>query len=252
MAPMAEQMDGIYHRTGSLDEQLEEVHRVLAQMAGRTPSIRATHAFESRPPSSLKLDMSQPATPSSDAFSAQQYFPPRQNSKRQVPSRVPPSWSPSLGVPSNSSSSRPNSPTDSETETYRKRISDFSFGASTSRYSDSFASSDAESTGWPSPSTNRNSLVSRQPSKTQSTLATTPEIREPRSRPDSSVLPGLPPPAIDIPDNSIEKVMSFSKLKLHPPTQPEYTKLHRSSTTSSQKDLFEKQAFRNSAILCDV
>ncbi|KAI4945703.1 hypothetical protein J4E91_007614 [Alternaria rosae] len=46
--------------------------------------------------------------------------------------------------------------------------------------------------------------------------------------------------------------ISHAKLSPYPSSQPEIMKLHRSSTTTSQKAAFEKEAFRNSAILCDV
>jgi hypothetical protein len=45
---------------------------------------------------------------------------------------------------------------------------------------------------------------------------------------------------------------SKSALSLFPARQDSITKLHRSSTTASQKAVFEKDAFRNSAVLCDV
>jgi hypothetical protein len=43
-----------------------------------------------------------------------------------------------------------------------------------------------------------------------------------------------------------------STLSPFPTRQDSITKLHRSSTTASQKSAFEKDAFRNSAVLCDV
>jgi hypothetical protein len=49
-----------------------------------------------------------------------------------------------------------------------------------------------------------------------------------------------------------QPALSMSNLSLNNRTLSDIKSLHRSSTTISQKDLFEKQAFRNSAILCDV
>lgn len=60
---------------------------------------------------------------------------------------------------------------------------------------------------------------------------------------------GLPTP------DEFERVTpqsSHTRLSPYPSTQPEIVKLHRSSTTASQKAVFEKEAFRNSAVLCDM
>lgn len=249
---MAEKIDNIHQRPGSLGQQLAEVHRVVVEIAGQTTQIPAMENPTSRPPSSLKLDMSQQTSPHGESFSPREFFPPLQSSKTILAARSPP-----LTVTEGPSSPRPASPAStSPASTARKRISDFNVEGSTIRYSGSYASSDTGiSSEWHSPTiTSRNSYLSRQPStsKRESKLPMTPELPEPRSRPDSTALPSLPPPAIELPEDRIEKAISISKLSLHPPTEPEITKLHRSSTTSSQKDLFEKQAFRNSAILCDV
>ncbi|KAF2715340.1 hypothetical protein K504DRAFT_457515 [Pleomassaria siparia CBS 279.74] len=71
-------------------------------------------------------------------------------------------------------------------------------------------------------------------------------------RPDSAVLSPLPLPSTQILHGPEDPTAMITKLSLNPPTQPEFDKLHRSSTTMTQKEFFEKQAFRNSAILCDV
>lgn len=218
-------------------------------IVGQTPQLPPARDIDSRSPSSMQLNMSPQISPTPEAFRARDYFPPRQSSKRSPP---PPS------SPQESVTVVPSSPTatmmsTSPPTTTRKRISEFSVGPG-SRYSSSYAGSDAgNSSGWPSPAPNRNSYISHRSSKRDSRLPKTPEMREPGSRPDSTVLPPLPPPAIDYDhDTGFEKAMSISKLSLHPPVQPEIVKLHRSSTTASQKSMFEKQAFRNAAILCDV
>ncbi|KAF1933604.1 uncharacterized protein M421DRAFT_88780 [Didymella exigua CBS 183.55] len=48
------------------------------------------------------------------------------------------------------------------------------------------------------------------------------------------------------------RVRSTSRLSPFPARQRSITKLHRSGTTASQEAAFEKDAFRNAAVLCDV
>ncbi|KAF2114864.1 hypothetical protein BDV96DRAFT_86702 [Lophiotrema nucula] len=249
VGPVARKIDHLHDNNGTLVEHLDDIHSVVADIARQTSQFSPTRDINSRPPSSIQYNMSPQTSPGPEAFRARDYFPPRQSSKRSPP---PPS------SPSESVTVVPTSPTasvmsTSPSTTARKRISEFSVGPG-SRYSNSYAGSDpGNSSGWPSPSPNRNSHLSRHSSKRESRLPRTPEMREPDSRPDSTVLPALPPPAMDIEhETGFEKAMSISKLSLHPPVQPEIVKLHRSSTTASQKSMFEKQAFRNAAILCDV
>jgi hypothetical protein len=261
VTPLAEQVDSIHLRPGSLGEQLEEVQRIVQDIAGRAPQIIAIQDLDtSRPPSSLYLDSSRQTSPTRESFTAREYFPPRHSSKpRSIQSRlsrspVPP-HSPDMSV-----TQVPSSPTAtvftsaSPTPTAKKHISEFSFGGSPNRYSNSYTASDAgTNNGWPNPAPNRYSHFSRQPSIRESQFSRTPEARERGPRPDSAILPALPPPAMDLPpDPDIDAITAISKLSLSPPTQPEIVRLHRSSTTASQKENFEKQAFRNSAILCDV
>lgn len=146
--------------------------------------------------------------------------------------------------------SRASSPT-------RKRISEFSFSNSSLRYSSSsYASSTVSSGGWSNPGTPRDSFINRNPlvsTKKPSTLPRTPELREPSWSSGSDRHPLLPPPALGhISPTQLERATSQSILSPYPSTQSDLLKLHRSSTTSSQRSAFEKEAFRNSAILCDV
>jgi hypothetical protein len=258
---MAEQVDSIHLRPGRLGEQLEEVQRIVQDIAGRAPQIIAIQDLSSSsPPSSLYLDSSRQTSPTPESFTAREYFPPRQSSKpRPIQSRLPRSPVP-LHSPDMSVTQLPSSPATtaftsaSPTSSAKKHISEFSFGGSPNRYSNSYAASDAgTSNEWPSPAPNRYSNLGRQLSNREPPLSRTPETRERGSRPDSAILPALPPPAMDLPpDPDADTITAISKLTLNPPTQPEIVRLHRSSTTASQKDIFEKQAFRNSAILCDV
>lgn len=209
----------------------------------------------SRPPSSLTLNNPQSTGPIPESFSARECFLPQQSS-RSIPLPSPSIDMSVTAVPSSPTATATSlSPTTSPTMSpnSRKRISEFSFGGTTNRYSGSYASSDVGggNSGWPGPTPNRNSYLGRSLSQRQNHLLGTPE--EPRSRPDSTVLPPLPPPAMDIPpDPEIDRVMPMAKLTVHPPAQSETAKFHRSSASASQRSSFEKQAFRNSAILCDV
>jgi hypothetical protein len=144
------------------------------------------------------------------------------------------------------STSRASSPT-------QKRVSEFSFGGASLRYSSSsYASSMASSGGWSSPGTPLISHQSLATNKRSSPLPRTLEVREPGEHSDTGNLSLLPPPALKYTVHS-ELERHTPKSTLSPfPSQPDLVKLHRSSTTSSQKAAFEKEAFRNSAVLCDV
>ncbi|KAF2474289.1 uncharacterized protein BDR25DRAFT_256055 [Lindgomyces ingoldianus] len=269
VAPMAEKIDKIHHRTGSLGEQLEEVRRIAIEIAGDTLPLRPTRDLESPPQGSPLLDRSRQTPLSTETIPTRQYFPPRQSSNNAASfpelsnSEALPSATArkrfsefSFGGPSGGAKSQ-----SLEIRTYEtpvapssKRFSELSIEGSSPQFSGSYPPSDAGThSGWSSPATSRNSFLHHQPSKKESRLPMTPEMTEPTARPDSTIMPPLPPPALDIPpDPGVDKAMSVSKLSLVPSLPPDIIKLHRSSTTSSQRDLFEKAAFRNSAILCDV
>ncbi|KZM19320.1 hypothetical protein ST47_g9550 [Ascochyta rabiei] len=134
----------------------------------------------------------------------------------------------------------------------RKRVSEFSFGGSSAR--DSTSSYASSTSSGPS----RNSLNSRHAlvavSKSPPLLGT-PELGEP-VQVNTGSLSLLPPPALRPPSTHSTRTMdrkrSNSTLSAFPAQQNSITKLHCSSTTASQKSTFEKEAFRNSAVLCDV
>lgn len=153
------------------------------------------------------------------------------------------------------STSRASSPT-------QKRVSEISFGGSSFRHSSSsYASSDAgtSANGWPSPGPSRDSFPVQYhaiSSMKVSSLPRTPEVCEIGQRVDDRHLSLLPPPAMGLTTqhelDEIHSHASQTRLSPYPSTQPNIMKLHRSSTTASQKVAFEKEAFRNSAVLCDV
>jgi hypothetical protein len=151
----------------------------------------------------------------------------------------------------NSSMQAPSSPTHTlrTSSPTQKRASDLSFGGSSLRYSSSsYASSTTSSGGWSSPAT---PLIYHQPlatAKRNVPLPGTLEVREPYKVSDEYGLSLLPPPALA----QTERPTSRSTLSHYPAIQSDFVKLHRSSTTSSQRAAFEKEAFRNSAVLCDV
>lgn len=193
---------------------------------------------------------------SPDRYAATDFFPPRQSSKFDRPQSPPASHgSPELFAPSSPPKSTQPSP-----QANRKRISEFSVGGHGSRYSGSIGSSDGESSH-DSKTPLRYAYLSRQPSTKAHSLARSVADREVRSRPDSGVLsPMLPPPAMTLPplpdtDASAETASLMSGLSLGQQSQSaraEIKQLHRSSMTLVQKEQFEKVAFRNAAILCDV
>ena len=256
---MAEKIDDIRDTSGNLNDKLEEVHRVVVGINGETPRIPPVRDGDSRPPSSLRLDTRQQSNRSPEPFKPREVFQQRQNNRspesfpprdvfpQRQSSRANPPLTPEIAA------SEPSSATSSI-----HRISGFSFGGSQGYHSGSYAGSEAgSSNGYTSPIGGRSPMADRWPSKHEPTLVKTPELEEPREsqttiRPPPN-MPPLPPPAMDIqPDPGIQPVMPLQNLRLIPPSSPEVVTLHRSSTTASQQEAFERGAFRNSAILCDL
>jgi hypothetical protein len=251
--PIAEQVDSIQNRTRTLSQQLDEANRIVKDIASRshfppTPNTTASS------PDAFPL---QPSHSSPDRYSETDFFfAPRQTSNTDRHQSPPPSFdSPEIVAPS----SRPRSTLPSP-EITRKRISEFSFGGPGSRHSGSVASSEGDSSH-DSKSPLRYAYLSRQPSTKGPSLAKSVRDREAGDRPDSGVLSTmLPPPAMTLPplpdtDAGAETASFMSGLSLGQQSQSarsEIKKLHRSSMTLVQKELFEKVAFRNAAILCDV
>jgi hypothetical protein len=250
------------HSNGSLEEQLDEMHRIVQGLTLTTSDSQAPPVPTRNPARSPTAEYPDPLSPrltpraritppyrvQTDTTSP--YQPPRRSKSPELTSSAGSSAS-KAAPPSpvdTGSISRASSPT-------QKRVSEFSFGGSSLRHSSSsYASSDAgtSSAGWQSPSPLLNdTFVSRQVStstKMTSPLPGTPEVREPGERADNRRLSLLPPPAIGITTSNASHV----RLSPYPSTQPDLMKLHRSSTTASQKEAFEKEAFRNAATLCDV
>jgi hypothetical protein len=259
---MTERYESVLHSSGSLDEQLDEMHRIVQGLTLTTSDKQAPPVPTKNPARSPTGEEPNPLSPrltscarSTSPYQSQTNIPspsqaPRRSKSPELTSSAGPSAS--KAAPSSPidtiSTSRASSPT-------QKRVSEFSFGGSSLRHSSSsYASSDAgtSSAGWQSPSPLLNdTFVSRQLStstKMTSPLPGTPEVREPGERADNRHLSLLPPPAIGYTASNASHI----RLSPYPSTQPDLMKLHRSSTTTSQREAFEKEAFRNAATLCDV
>jgi hypothetical protein len=264
VVPMADRINCIHEKHGSLDQQLDDVFRMVESLMITTSGPQSPPIPARNPARSPTVEASNPPSSALKSVSPLAIPPQRQNTKISLP------HSPQRSESHNQSTSprptisvrAPSSPTETMTTSRassptQKRVSEFSFGSSSLRYSSSsYASSTASSGGWSHPGTPRDSFINRQPStstRKTSPLPQTPEIREPGEDPHEDSLPLLPPPAMGYTMHSeLERVTSRSTLNLYPSTQPDLVKLQRSSTTASQKAVFEKEAFRNSAILCDV
>ncbi|CAO2649412.1 Nn.00g067970.m01.CDS01 [Neocucurbitaria sp. VM-36] len=266
VASMAERVDSMYHSSSNLDQELDEINRIVQDLSMNNvapppvPTRNPTRSTTAEGANPLGPTLT-PSRPSSSSIRRQntKITPPRPHQRPKSPQQPLSSGPSSTVAPSypteTTSTSRATSPS-------RKLVSEFSFGGTSLRYSSSsYASSDAgtSSAGWPSPGPLRESSISRQSStstKKKTPLPRTPEVREPGEHIHSGHLSLLPPPAMGLSTQyELETVASRSshtRSSPYPSTQPDIMKLHRSSTTASQKAAFEKEAFRNSAILCDI
>lgn len=258
---MADRIDSIHQADVNINQQVEDVCHLVQDLmvsdeVSKSPPIPVRNPARSptiRSASFAGLD-ARPAPPPIGSPSSIMKIQPNTTKRPKTPDLFTSSSSDDMQGQSSPSetmtSSRATSPT-------RKRVSEFSFGGSSLRYSSSsYASSTASSGGWSQPGTPRDSFVGRHSTtstKMTSPLPRTPEVREPDDQSSDAHLPLLPPPAMGYSaPYEVDKHGARSMLSPYPTTQPEITKLHRSSTTSSQKAAFEKEAFRNGAILCDV
>lgn len=256
VAPMAERFDSMYSLPGTLEEQLDEVSRFVQELAIANPASQAPPIPQRNPARSPTAEVSDPLSTTTVPLS------PTVRSSRRMNSEVFSTQSRQRSVSRDSSTFRPASSDSSPTQSSetnprtiaspRKRVSEFSFGGSSVR--DSTSSYASSTSSMPS----RDSLNSRHTFMSMSKslpLPGTPELSEPKP-PKTGSLSLLPPAAIRPSSThstqTIDRTRSQSTLSPFPARQDSITKLHRSSTTSSQKATFEKEAFRNSAVLCDV
>lgn len=261
---MADRVQSVYGTKGSLDQQLEEVHEVLERLLLSMPTTPSPPVPARNPARSPTVEAPDPWSPVLRPVSPLATSPRKQNVQVTLPMaprrsrsrELPRSPEPTINI------RPPSSPTETATTSRatsptQKRVSEFSFGSASFRYSSSsYASSTASSGRTSNPGTPRDSFISRQPStstKKTTPLPQTPELHEPNGRNSSDASPLLPPPAMPYATRSgLDRTVSQSTLSYYPSLQPDLVKLHRSSTTTSQKATFEKEAFRNSAVLCDV
>ncbi|KAF2994586.1 hypothetical protein E8E13_001656 [Curvularia kusanoi] len=250
---MAERFDSMYDLPGSLEDQLDEVTRFVQELALASP-VNA-------PPIPQRNPARSPTTELPDPFSTAPIpLSPPPLSPRRPSANASTSFSRQRAVSATSvtsgslgSDASPQLTGNAEWATTPpcKRVSDFSFGGSSVRDSTGSYASSASS----APS--RGSLNSRHAfaSVTESIrLPLTPELSETVPSRISSLTP-LPPPAIrptSAQSTDVSRSKSTVTLSPFPAQQESITMLHRSSTTASQKAAFEKDAFRNSAVLCDV
>ncbi|XPS99103.1 hypothetical protein M3J09_008285 [Ascochyta lentis] len=247
VTPMAKQFDSM-----CLDDELDEISRFVQELAIANNTTRAPPVPLRNPARSPVAEIPTPLNSTLVPLSPPALLPRRVNvtsSQRQ------------RSVSTESVTSQPINKDVSSVSGYtvttpptppRKRVSEFSFGGSSARDSTSSYASSISS----GPS--RNSLNSRHALVAVSEsppLPKTPELGEPmQAKTNSSSL--LPPPALRPSSThsaqTADRKQSSSTLSPFPARKDSITKLHRSSTTASQKSTFEKEAFRNSAVLCDV
>ncbi|KAH7087574.1 hypothetical protein FB567DRAFT_495516 [Paraphoma chrysanthemicola] len=252
-------IDSTRHVDASIDERPEELHEMLQQLttvptATKLPVPRENPARSPILYAESAHDLSRRTSPSPNAKSGQNASLLDSGDRAQQSPAVGPRISHDLRTSPRRKSSvtKPSSPG-------QKRVSELSFGVASLRYSSSsYASSTASSGAWSDHGAARDSIASHDTltsSKTLSPLSKTLESREVAKGSSEDALSLLPPPALGFStpsDLDLNRVRSHSNLSPFPASQASVVKLHRSSTTSSQRAAFEKEAFRNSAILCDV
>jgi hypothetical protein len=249
---MARRIQSVYHVSGNLDAQLEELHQHVQNLVTTDPTEQPPSIPERNPARSPAYEIGNPMQNLLIPYPPRGSSLQRESSRSSLPRRPTSSEACPLPESTNNAPSPPkHNSFPSATSPPRHRISEFSFGGSSARCSSSScASSDA---GWSNAGPSRDSVISRQaliPTKNWP-LPDTPELREPGQESEINNVCLLPPPALSSPpDQEMSKI--GSTLSPFPTTQSGIKKLHRSSTTASQKSAFEKEAFRNSAILCDV
>lgn len=253
---MAKRFDSMYDLPGTLEDQLDQVSRFVQQLALVHPTTQAPPIPQRNPArsptaevpdpfSTMPVSLSPPALSPRRAGMKAASLHSRQRSLSAASLTSRPTSNDISAVPTSRQVATPPTPP-------RKRVSEFSFGGSSARDStSSYASSTSSRPSRDSLNSNYTRIsVTRSPP-----LPRTPELSE-TMRSNASSMTLLPPPAMRPPSAQsapdVGRVRSNTTLSPFPAQQDSITKLHRSSTTTSQKAAFEKDAFRNSAVLCDV
>lgn len=250
---MAERFDSMYDLPGSLEDQLEEVSRFVQELALVNPLAQAPPIPRRNPARSPTAEILDPLNTTSVPLSPPALSPRRANLTAALPQAKQRSASAASlkSAPTSNGHSAtlagPSPPTPP-----RKRMSELSFGGSSACDSTSSYASSTLSIASRRSLNTRNTLI---PVTESMPLPRTPELSK-GMQPNTSSVTLLPPPVMrpssaqSTPD--ISRVKSNSALSPFPARQDSISELHRSSTTASQKAAFEKDAFRNSAVLCDV
>ena len=252
---MAERFESMYDLPGSLEDQLDEVSRFVRELT-LASSVQALPIPQRNPARSPTAEMPDPLSATSTPLSPPPLSPRRPSANASTSfsrQRAVSGTSVTSGPPSTNASPLLTGDADCwATLSPHKRVSEFSFGGSSVRDSSGSYASSTSSVPSRASLTNPHALTSA----TESIgLPFTPELREiPPSTASSLTL--LPLPTMRPPSSRSEmepnRGKSKSTLSPFPTRQDSITKLHRSSTAASQKAAFEKDAFRNSAVLCDV
>lgn len=253
---MAKRFDSMYDLPGSLEDQLEEVSRFVQELTLVKPTSKAPPIPQRNPARSPTTEVSDPLSTALIPLSPPAMLPQPADTK-ETPSytnqrRKPAAPSSSTPTSEEASPSPTIEPATTPPTTTKKHVSEFSFGGSSTRDSASSYASSTSSARSRGSSNSRYALMSVAESLP---LSWTPDVSE-AMRPNTSSSTLLPPPAMrpvsahSAPD--ISRVNSNLTLSPTAARQDSIAELHRSSTTASQKAAFEKEAFRNSAILCDV
>lgn len=253
---MAERFDSMYSLPGTLEEQLDEVSRFVQELTIANLSTQAPPIPQRNPARSPTAEVPDPLSMTSPPLSSSAPSPRRMSSRVvSTPHRqrsVSTDSSTSILASTHASPVLSGETVTASVTSSRKRVSEFSFGGSSVRDSTSSYASSASSVPSRDSLNSRHTLYSISKSPP---LPRTPELSEPK-QPQPGPLSLLPPPAVRPSSfhstQTVDRVRSQSTLSPFPAPQDSITKLHRSSTTSSQKATFEKEAFRNSAVLCDV
>ncbi|PWO25154.1 UbiH, 2-polyprenyl-6-methoxyphenol hydroxylase, partial [Pyrenophora tritici-repentis] len=269
VTPTVERTDITYHANATLDRQIDQVHRIVQDLT-LTPQDPQTPPIPPKNPA--RSPTTETPNPRGSKFAP--FSSPRHPNNRVSLPRFPQHpISPNQPTVASLNTSPPSEPSPTETismartsDSLRRcasRTSDFSFGGSSIRYSSSsYASSEAgtSSAGWQSPAQFSNDYFLNRDHST-STKKTTPLPRTPEESGAGPIadnrhssLHSLPVIGLAAPYELQRTSINISQAKLSPfpSSQPEIMKLHRSATTTSQKTTFEREAFRNSAVLCDV
>jgi len=269
VTPMVERINIMYHTSGTLDQQIDKVHRMVQGLTVTPPDPQTPPVPARNPARSPTTEVPNPLVSNFVPSSSSRH----PNTKASLPRFPQRRITPHQIIPTGLDARSPSEPLPMETISMSRtsdliqrrasRMSDFSFGGSSTRYSSSsHASSEAgtSSAGWQSPPQLSNDYFHNRDHST-STKKTTPLPRTPeecRAGPIAdnrhSSLHSLPATGL-APPYEFQRTSTYTsqaKSTPFPSSQPEIMKLHRSSTTTSQKAAFEKEAFRNSAVLCDV